>query len=201
MAQHGAFAAPGGATGVEDGGQVGGLFGGRRVRVWLKGGAVQQGATAVVVQRVDMRGAGLEGDAADPGEVLARAHHHRRFGIADEIGDLLRLVGRVQRQVHMAGAQHGQVQHQRLHALFGLHGHAAVRRQVERIQQVGDLGRGLVQVAPAVTQRRVGAVGGFDHGAVQVGSGNASRRATNRLWLFMGKAEGEASGNALGAFR
>ncbi len=126
--------------------------------------ARQQRAGAIVVEGEDMAGTGLERDLADPAEVAAGADHHRRLGIADEIFDFRALVGGVQRQEDIAGAQGRQVQQHRLDRFFHLHGDARTRGQVERAQQVGDHGRGPIQVAPGIDQPAVG----LHRGAVQV---------------------------------
>jgi hypothetical protein len=66
-----------------------------------------------VVQREDMVAVpALKAIWLTQPKFLRRADHHRRLGVADEVGHLGRLVGGVQRQEHMAGAQRGQVQHQ-----------------------------------------------------------------------------------------
>ena len=91
VAQHRALAAPGGAAGVEDGGQVVGAAcgttgrGGRQHEVRS---ALQQRAGAVVVEREHMRHAGLERELADPAGSCAGAHHHRRLGVANEVLNL-----------------------------------------------------------------------------------------------------------------
>ncbi len=122
--EHGALAAPGGAAGVDDDRKVVGLAARRRVRVGVVRGALQQGAAAVLAQREHVARAGLEGDLADPAEVGRAAHHHGGLGVAHEVLDLAGLVGRVQRQVHVAAAQHGQVQDEVLDRLLHLHGDA-----------------------------------------------------------------------------
>ena len=86
-----------------------------------------------------------------------------------EIFDLGGLVGGIQRQVDVAGAQHREVEQQRLDRFLGLHRHACAGRQPERIEQVGDHRRGALDVAPGVEQRRAGAVGGLDGDAVELG--------------------------------
>ena len=96
--------------------------------------------------------AGLEGDLRHPAEIPARAHHDAGLGVADEIFDLGGLVGGIQRQVDVAGAQHREVEQQRLDRLLGLHRHARARRQPERIEQVGDHRRGALDVAPGVEE-------------------------------------------------
>ncbi len=169
VAEHRALAAPGGAAGVEDGGQVVGRAHGRHVHIAVPGGPVEQAAGAVFVEREDVRRAGLESDLAHPAEVLARAHHHARLGVADEVLDLAGLVGGVERQEHQAGAQHGQVEHQCLDRLFGLHGHTRSGRERQRVEQVGQHCGAAVEVAPGVEERCAGAVAGFDGRAVEVG--------------------------------
>ncbi len=74
---------------------------------------VEQAAGAVVVQREDMLRARLEGDLADPAKLRAATHHHSRFGVFNEVRHFGALVGGVERQKHIPGAQGGQVEHQR----------------------------------------------------------------------------------------
>ena len=62
MRQHGAFAAPGGTAGVEDGRQVVRTAHGWRVLVCMGRSALQQTAAAVVAQCEHMLRAGSEGD-------------------------------------------------------------------------------------------------------------------------------------------
>ena len=112
--------------------------------------ALEQAAAAIVAEREDDARAGAEGELGGPGEILRRADEHRRLGIAEEVADLVALVGGVERQVHEAGAQHGEVEEQRLDRLLGLHGDPARRRQVERIEQVGEHRARPLDVAPGV---------------------------------------------------
>ena len=112
MAEHGAFAAPGGAAGVDDGGQVigaavRGFMGLAKLRR-----ARQQRAAALVVEREHMARAGRKGELADPAEVARSAYQQRGLGVFDEVLQLGRLVSRVERQKDMARAQHRQVEHQ-----------------------------------------------------------------------------------------
>ena len=131
VGQHRALAAPGGAAGVNDGGQRVGAAGCHLVLVAVVGGALQQAAAAVLAQREHMARAGLERELADPTEVLGAADDHRRLGVGNEVADLGRLVGRIQRQKHVAGAQRGQVQQHGLHRFFYLHRNARPGRQLE----------------------------------------------------------------------
>ena len=166
VAEHRALAAAGGAAGVEDRGQVVGASCRRPVAVGLDRGALQQAAAAGVVEGVDVRAAGREREPADPAEGCGRAHHHRRLGVADEVGHLVTLVGGVERQVDVAGPQHRQVEHQRFDRFFDLHRDAAAGGQVQRVEQVGEHRGAAVQVAPGVAQRR--GVGGLDRDRVEV---------------------------------
>jgi hypothetical protein len=52
----------------------------------------------------------------------------------------------------VAGAQHGEVEEQRLDRFFDLHGDPARRRQVERVEQVGEHRGRALEVAPGVDQ-------------------------------------------------
>jgi hypothetical protein len=166
--EHRALAAAGGAAGVQDGGEVVVAAQRRLVHVGVLRRALQQRARAVVAEREHVDRAGPERNLRQPREGLGRAHHQRRLGVADEVLDLGRLVGVVQRQEHVAGAQHRQVQHQRLDALVHLHGHARLRGQVQRVDEVGHHRAGAVEVAPGVGQRRR-RVDGLHRDGVEVG--------------------------------
>ena len=129
------------------------------------GCAFEQRTGAVVAQREHVLRAALEGDLADPAKILRAANHHGRFGVANEILYFSALIGRVQRQKHITGAQRGQVQHQRFHRFFHLHSHACTGRQLQRHQQIGHHGGGAFQVLPGIKK----AVVSFDGGGVEVG--------------------------------
>ena len=106
---------------------------------------LQQRAGAVVIERKHVLRAGQKRHFAQPPEVAACTHQHRRFGIADEVVHLRALVGRVERQVHQARPQRGQIQHQRLDRfvhMSGNDGRAAIdAAQLQAGQQVGHHGR------------------------------------------------------------
>ena len=122
--QHGAFAASGGAAGVQNSGQVIGLGRMHHMLIGAMHAASEQAARAVVVQGEDMLRSRLERNFADPTKIFAAAHHHGRFGVANEVLDFCTLVGRVQRQENIASAQCGEVEHHGFYRFFNLHGHA-----------------------------------------------------------------------------
>jgi hypothetical protein len=130
------------------------------------GGALEQAAAAVAAEAEHPAGAGGEGELRQPGEVLGRADQHARLGVAEEIAQLVALVGGVERQVDMAGAQHRQVEEKRLDRLLGLDGDPRAGRQVERIEQVGEHRRGALDVTPGVAKRHLG--DGLDRGGVEI---------------------------------
>ena len=154
--QHRALAAARGAAGVQNRRQVISLTHHDFMLVAAVGGAIQQRAGAVVIERKDMLRAGGKRQFAEPAEIGAAANHHRRLCIADEIVHLGTLVGGVQWQKHVAGAQGGQVKHHRLDRFFNLHGNARAVGQLERLQQVGHHGGAALQVAPRIQQAVVG---------------------------------------------
>ncbi len=114
--------------------------------------AVKQRAGAVIPQRKNVLGARLEGDFADPAEVLWATDHDGRLGVADEILHLGALVGRVKRQKHVTSAQRSQVQHHGFDGFFNLHRHPRALGQAQRLQQISHHGGGAINVAPAVVQ-------------------------------------------------
>ena len=196
--EHRALAAPGGAAGVEDGGQVVRAPRHGHVPVAAMRGTLEQRAGAVVVQREHVAGAGLERDLADPAEVAGGAHDHGRLGVADEVFDLGALVGGVERQEDVAGAQRRQVQHHRFDRLVDLHRDARAFGDLQRREQVGDHGRRAVQVAPGIDQ----AIGRLDGRGVQVlrkrraqrgkevlvhGIGSSGQSLKRRVFSFPGR--------------
>ncbi len=162
MREHRTLAASGGAGGVQDRRQFIRLFDDRLERVGLVLRARQQragiAAVARLIERKHVPGAGLERDLRDPAEIFRCAHHHRRFGIRDKIGDLGGPVGSIERQIDQAGADRRKVQHQRFGRLLDLHRNPCTGRQMQAAQQVGHLGAGAFQIVPAVKL----AVMGFD---------------------------------------
>ena len=166
--EHGALAAARGAAGVQDGSQVIRLARHGLVFVAMVRSALQQAARAVIAERENVLRPRSKGDLRHPAKVARGAHHHGRFGVADEVFDLGALVGGVERQKDVACAQCGQVQQHGLDRLFHLHGDAAALGQLQRRQQVGNARAGLVQVAPGVVQRRAVGAGSFDGRLAQV---------------------------------
>ena len=124
VAEHGAFAAPRGAAGVQNRRQIVGASHGWCVLVAVVGSALQQAPPALIVQGHHIAAALLKGQLADPTEVGGGTHHHRGFGVANEVFQLSALVSRVERQKHMTCSQGGEVQHQRLYRLVHLNGDA-----------------------------------------------------------------------------
>ena len=119
--QHRPLAAPGGAARVEDRGEVVARALRRRVPCRRSGGPFEQAAAAIVAEGEDEGRSGGERELGRPDEVLRRADEDGGLGVADEVADLVALVGGVERQVDVAGAQHGQVEEQRLDRLLDLH--------------------------------------------------------------------------------
>ena len=124
VAEHGAFASARGATGVQNRRQIVGASQGWCVLVAVVGSALQQAALPLVVQGHHTAAALLKGQLADPTEVDGATHHHRGFGVTDEVRQLSALVSRVEWQKHMTRPECGEVEHQRLHRLVHLHGDA-----------------------------------------------------------------------------
>jgi hypothetical protein len=74
----------------------------------------------------------------------------------------------------VAGAQHREIEQQRLDRFLGLDRDPRARRQVERIEQVGEHRRGAFDVAPGVEERRPG--DRLDRRAVEIVFGKPARR-------------------------
>ena len=156
MGQHGALAAAGGTTGVEDGRELVGGAQHHCLLVSTVAGTLQQRAGAIIIEREHMSNTGLESNFAHPTEVFAGTDHHCRFGIANKVRHLSALVGGVQRQKYQAGTQRSKVEQHRLDRLVNLGRKPSAGRQLQRDQQIGQHGAGPFKVAPAVVQTGVG---------------------------------------------
>jgi hypothetical protein len=99
-------------------------------------GGGEQAALAMLAQRQHMAHLVLAGDRLDPGMRRRAAHHQPRLGVADEIVEFRRLVGGVQRQVHIAGPQRRQIQQQGFGRFFDLHGHPRAGRQASEASRL-----------------------------------------------------------------
>ena len=157
MAQHGALAAPRGATGVENGCQVLGAAWHHLMLIAVVGGPIEQRAGAVRPQGVDMAHTVVESQLGHPAKAAGVADHHGRLGIGDEVLHFCGLVSGIERQKHMTTAQRGQVQHHGFDRLFHLHCNAAALWQIQRGQQIGDARTTLLQIGPGVVE--AGAIG------------------------------------------
>ena len=140
MREHGALASACGATGVQNGGQIVLVFGRNFVLIFLLCSAFKQSTRSVVIQGEHILSACFECNFAHPAKVGARADHHRRFCIANEVLNLGALIGCVQWQEHIACSQGGQIQHQGFHRLFHLYRNAAALGKLQAFQQVGHHG-------------------------------------------------------------
>ena len=110
VAEHGTFAAAGGAAGIDHGRQIVCLARGDGVHIAVLRGTFEQAALALVVQGEHVVRTGLKRQFADPSEIARATDQHRGFGIAQKILQLGALVGHIERQIHIAGAQRGQVE-------------------------------------------------------------------------------------------
>ena len=121
--QHRPFRSARGAGGVQDRGKVASLAVDRLEGSGLTGGRLGEAPASVRVQ-------GAQGRAVRTGDRVQRrlrigtADQQLRLRIADEIGDFIRRVCRVERQQDGAGHHAGGIQHQHLRRLGGLHRHA-----------------------------------------------------------------------------
>ena len=127
VGQHRALAAPGGAGGIEDGGEI---IGG----AWLDftacaalAGLLHQGAVLLGAQTLDTRHITFLAQCACRLQHLGLADVQVRPGVAQEVADLLAGVGGIQRQIDRADLQAGQIQDDGLAALVDLHRDAVAR--------------------------------------------------------------------------
>jgi len=168
VGQHGTFAAPSGATGVDDDGQVIRRAAGACLHVAVNGGTRQQRTLALIVQRENVACARTEGDFGHPAKVGRGTHQHRRFGVFQEIRHFGALVGGVEGQKHQPCTQGSEVQQHGLDRFVHLHRHPRARWQVQRGQEIGQSGAFALQVAPGVARAAAFGGDGFHRHAVQV---------------------------------
>ena len=156
MTEHRAFAATRCTAGVNDGCQVVRFCIYRRVHIAVVRGALEQTATALIVQRHHVTRACLKRDFADPAEIGRCTHHQRRFCISHEIRNFSLLVSRIQRQKHVTAAQTREIKHQHFDRFLSLHSNARRRWQLQALYPIGQHSAAAFQVAPAVAQTMVG---------------------------------------------
>ena len=157
MAHHRALGAARGAGGVEDRGEVVGPGGGAADIGIAALAPLGEGARAVGVQGEDCTDAGLFGDGPDLVLALRLADRDARLRVAQEIGDLGRPIGGVERQVDGADAQAGEVEEDRLGRFLHLNGDAVAFFHAEAGQQPCHAAGEAFQigVAVAATVRRL----------------------------------------------
>ena len=139
VAQHGALGAPGGARGIDDGGEV--------VRAARRRGVEGRGRRRGCLERAASLGIhrhGLHGPAA---RVHARLRHEeRRLGVAQEVIHLGGRVGGVQGHVHSACLQAAEIERHRLGGLRRLRHHPVPGRHAKPQQSAGGARRLCLQV-------------------------------------------------------
>ena len=131
--QHRTLGAPGRARRVEDGGEVVRLDHGGREGVRLLVGEVRQRPGPASVQRLDRDVARESRDGIAPSGV---ADDELRLRVPDEILDLRRRVGGVERKVDRAGPQGAEIEDEVLHRLLDLHRDPFARRDAPRLERV-----------------------------------------------------------------
>ena len=147
VAEHGALGAPRRARRVEDGGEIVGApvdIGerGRRGRALFG-----EGAVVVRAERLDRAHTGLLSHGQQRVAPRGIAHEDRGAGVRQEVGNLVRRIGRVQRQEHRTGAHAGEIEEQRLGRFLHLHGDAVSRRHAEPDERIGETCRALGHIA------------------------------------------------------
>ena len=189
---HRALGRPGGPAGVDDGRQLGGSDAGDEARELS---AVRAGS-AEVEQAADEAGVGIvvitseEHDELEVGELVAPPDHLRQLvgliqeaapclAVAQDVGDLLRRVARIDRHAHEAGGQDAEISDVPLRTVRGQDRHPVAGFEPGGTQPVGDLGDGEgvlgpgacdpLPVLPSTKRRSRGMRGGgpaeeLDHG-------------------------------------
>ena len=164
VGQHDPFGLPGGAGGVDDGGDVAGLDGGGplledpRVRTGIGGARLAQ---LVVGDDARLLAGALPGhdhdglqqrelvtDLEHLVELVAVLHdHHRRLGVPDDMAHLAGGVRHVDGGAAGPGRQDGEVGEDPLRTVLREQGDRRTRRHAEADQPVGDLPRSDGQLA------------------------------------------------------
>jgi hypothetical protein len=147
VGQHRPLGAPGGARGVEDGGEVARAAFQRGEFVRLRCRSGDQRALPGIVEFQHVRHARLRREFVGERAHLRPADEQPRRRILEEMLQLMALVGRVERQEDGASAQAGEIQHQRLGRLFHLRGKAIAGLQAQRDDHVGHACRSALDVA------------------------------------------------------
>ena len=183
--EHRALAAAGRSRRVDDAGEVLGAAAHRREAGRLARRGFEQRAAAVVAQREQVRHAMATRDRLDPAQVRGAADDHRRLGVRDEVVDLGGLVGGVQRQERIAGAQRREIEQHRLGRLVDLHRDPCALRELQSLEQVRDHRARALDVVPAVP----GALAGVDAAARAVGreTGGQHRVEVVIAWFLHGR--------------
>ncbi len=146
MRQHRALGPAGRAGRVEDGGEViRTAIGVGEIRR-LAPGKVDQRAATLLVERFDL-GAAIGGMLRNPLLRAWGADDKPRLGIAEEIVQLGKRIGRVERKIDGARAKTGEIEHQRLGALLHLHRHPIARAHPQGVEHGSDASRILQHVA------------------------------------------------------
>jgi hypothetical protein len=109
LRQHSALRAPGGARRIEEGGEVPTLSRHGIEARGLPGCLFRERPAAVAVQRLEVR-AGLRRDRRQRGLRGLVADHEARLGVVDEIFDLVRRIGGIERQEDGAGLDAGRIE-------------------------------------------------------------------------------------------
>ena len=147
--EHGALGAPCGAGGVEEARQI--VVGARHchVRCRLLAGKIDEGAGAIGLHARE--GGHLVGGRSflDLRELRLGHDNDGGLGVADEILELGRHVGGVERIVDGAGLERRQIEHDVLDRLLDLHHDAVARLDAELDERVGH-------AADIVAERLVG---------------------------------------------
>ena len=166
LRQHGAFGAPRGARGVEEGRKILTVAVDGLEAVGLAGGGVAEAARAIRVERQKLRAESL-GDRAQPGLALGPADHQRRAAVLDEIGQLVDGVAGVERQKDHPGLHAGGIERQRLGRLVDLRRQPVARRDAK----IADDMREARRHGKEVRMAQHAAIGEHQEGGVLSGMG------------------------------
>ena len=156
MGDHSALGAAGGAGGVEDGGQVVGVAVRDLVQRRQALGQVGQAAAARRIHGVKLRHAGGLGDGAQAIQRLGPHQEGPWLGVAEEVGDLVCLVGGVERQVDGANLQAAEIEEDGVGRFLDLHGHPIALGHPE-VPQGGGIASGRLDQARVARLRFLGA--------------------------------------------
>ena len=149
VGHHCALGPPGGPGGVDDHRQIalGALAVGESGR--RAGHGIAEAAPARIVEGEQVLDAMGAGEVAEQSGRFRAAHHHARFGVAEEVAEFALLVSGIERQIAQPRAQRAQVQEQGLGRLVDLRRYPIAGLQAQPGEKGGEARRLALEVGVA----------------------------------------------------